>query len=150
MEKVGRILVSDTRYYTGVPCIKGHIAERMRSSRRCVLCLKVDKKKWDKANRHHVDRVIRNSHFKRKYGITVHQYNRIYKRQEGLCLLCNQPEIALYGGKVRLLAVDHCHKTGKFRGLLCSACNRGLGSFKDDPDLIWKARKYLLGDYDKA
>lgn len=60
----------------------------------------------------------REAHLKRTYGITIEDYNRILKEQSGKCAVCGKPP------KTMRLAVDHCHKTGKIRGLLCSYCNR--------------------------
>ena len=59
---------------------------------------------------------------KRKYGITLDIYNDMLKNQKGVCKICKQ---LCKSGKV--LAVDHCHQTGKVRGLLCATCNTGLG-----------------------
>lgn len=52
------------------------------------------------------------------------------------CVIC---------GSTENLVVDHCHKTNTIRGMLCNHCNRGLGHFKDDPELLEFARMYLLG-----
>lgn len=62
------------------------------------------------------------------------------EEQDGKCYLCG-------GIDFRNLAVDHNHKTGKVRRLLCSSCNTGLGKFKDDPDLLTKAAVYLKQEY---
>lgn len=56
------------------------------------------------------------------------------EEQGGVCLIC---------GRAALMQVDHCHDTGKVRGLLCSPCNRGLGSFKDSLALVQAAADYL-------
>jgi hypothetical protein len=140
MEKTGQ---TANRYYTGKPCKNGHVDYRMKSNRLCVECLRVRKRIWKKHNVDKKSKHEKNAVYKRKYGITVDQYNELYQRQEGKCLICNEFETSIYKGKSRLLAIDHDHKTGKFRGLLCSGCNMGLGSFKDNADLLWKARKYL-------
>jgi len=58
--------------------------------------------------------------------------------QEGVCAICRRPPSAMTH-----LAVDHDHSTGVVRGLLCGACNLGLGNFRDDPDLLWRANQYL-------
>ena len=58
--------------------------------------------------------------------------------QSGHCAICINKD-------KRKLAVDHCHKTGKIRGLLCSNCNQGLGMFKDNLDFLGRARNYLRG-----
>lgn len=81
----------------------------------------------------------------RKYGITGVQYNDLFEKQNHLCAICNKPESSVDGRtkKVRRLAIDHCHVTGKVRGLLCSSCNHGLGRFKDDIELLKKAIYYL-------
>jgi hypothetical protein len=72
---------------------------------------------------------------KKNYGISQEQYDEMLKRQGNGCKFCGKtPE----ENKQRL-AVDHCHDTGKVRGLLCSTCNLGLGYFMDDISLLTKA-----------
>jgi len=78
--------------------------------------------------------------FRNKFGIGLHQYQAILEEQGGLCYLCGQNDF-------RNLAVDHCHKTGKVRRLLCSNCNMGLGKFNDNPDLLRKAANYVEQDF---
>jgi hypothetical protein len=69
--------------------------------------------------------------------------------QWGLCAICGKGENTLGGGSgktpmvLMVLSVDHDHHTGKVRGLLCSACNRGLGSFGHDAKLLLAAARYL-------
>jgi hypothetical protein len=60
--------------------------------------------------------------------------------QKGLCKICGTREP---GGFANQWAVDHCHITGRVRGLLCTNCNKGLGYFKDSPSLLWTCVKYL-------
>lgn len=77
----------------------------------------------------------RNSRLFYKYGITLNQYNCLFNVQKGLCLICRS--------RKKILCVDHDHKTGKVRGLLCDFCNKGLGYFKDDMRLILRSVEYL-------
>ena len=85
----------------------------------------------------------RASEYRRLYGISVEDYARLFKRQGGICGICGKAP-----GN-RRLAVDHDHRTGKIRGLLCSTglrggCNYGLlGSRDKDPELFLKAYRYL-------
>lgn len=81
-------------------------------------------------------------HLRRDFGITQEQYNEIFANQDGKCIICgkHQKELKM------ALAVDHDHSTNEVRGLLCGPCNRGLGMFKDDPDLLQKALDYLRKD----
>jgi hypothetical protein len=82
----------------------------------------------------------------RKFGITLDQFNAAMKAQGGVCAICKRPSKTLHAsGKVKDLAVDHDHETGRFRGLLCTSCNNGLGRFKDSPDLLAAAIAYLKG-----
>lgn len=81
---------------------------------------------------------------KRIYNITVEQYNEIVVRQNGVCAICLQPNREKQNEKEKRLCVDHSHKTGNNRGLLCGHCNKGLGQFSDSPILLEKALKYLL------
>lgn len=81
--------------------------------------------------------------FYEKYGISLSDYQRMHDEQNGACASCSQPETDMRSGQIRWLAVDHCHSTGAIRGLLCGHCNKGIGHFKDDPDLLRKAAAYL-------
>lgn len=72
------------------------------------------------------------------YGITQVDYDRMLEKQAGLCAICHGPPV----GKPFLL-VDHCHTTGKVRGLLCQSCNVGMGHFRDDPGRLEAAAMYL-------
>ena len=58
-----------------------------------------------------------------KFGLTIEQYNEIFESQNGVCLICGNIETRTRRGKPTRLAIDHCHISGKVRGLLCSACN---------------------------
>ncbi len=73
----------------------------------------------------------------RRYGLTVESYNELLASQNGVCLVCKQEETG------KALAVDHCHITGKIRGLLCCNCNRAIGYLEDDPDRAEELAKYL-------
>lgn len=78
------------------------------------------------------------SNLRQKYGITVEQFNNLLAQQQGVCAICKKPEI-----DNKRLSVDHCHKTKTIRGLLCSACNGGLGLFKDDCYSLQQAIEYV-------
>ena len=75
---------------------------------------------------------------RKNYGITLAQYEAMYTAQGGVCAACGQPErvYSKRAGRLRYLAVDHDHTTGKVRALLCQECNTALGSLHDDPTRI--------------
>jgi hypothetical protein len=73
------------------------------------------------------------------YGMTLEEYTDLLARQGLGCAICGAPENA----DGRSLHVDHDHKTGRVRGILCADCNFGLGKFKDDPELLQAAIDYL-------
>ena len=75
----------------------------------------------------------------RTFGITLDEYNCIFEYQKKCCAICKKP--VPKGGK--RLAVDHCHITGKVRGLLCMSCNRALGKFRDLDELVINAGEYV-------
>jgi Recombination endonuclease VII len=81
----------------------------------------------------------------KKFGMTAEDYARMEMEQGGMCAICLQPETAIdpRSKEVRSLSVDHDHVTGKVRGLLCGACNVGLGKFADSPERLTAALKYL-------
>lgn len=76
---------------------------------------------------------------KRKYGMTLEQYDEMLAAQGGVCAICGGPHVGT-GGRYH---VDHDHDTGKVRGLLCGPCNTGLGQFKDSSLVMEKAMAYL-------
>jgi len=76
---------------------------------------------------------------KSTFGITLSEYNALLAKQNGGCAICNK---TAEQNKKRL-AVDHCHKSNKIRGLLCSACNQAIGLFKDQIVLMKSAIKYI-------
>ncbi len=87
-----------------------------------------------------------NRYLLRNYNVTLEWYEKEYKKQDGLCAICHK-EGFLMNPKVHKtrLVVDHCHKTGGVRGLLCHNCNRALGLFKDEIKTILSAATYLEG-----
>lgn len=87
----------------------------------------------------------RRSKLKTQYGITLDDYERMLASQNGVCAICRKREVSIdpQGGKVKSLAVDHCHATGKVRGLLCNACNGGLARFRDNAMALRVAADYL-------
>ena len=89
----------------------------------------------------------RNNALKRRYGITLDQYNEMFVSQDGACAICKEEEtVTGKDGKAKPLCVDHNHTTGKVRALLCYRCNAGIGYLQDSPYITEQATKYLL-DY---
>jgi hypothetical protein len=86
-------------------------------------------------------------HLKKSYNLTIEQYNEMLKQQNGVCAICGKEEITKDSLRnVRKLSVDHNHKTGKIRGLLCASCNHVLGNAKDNIEILLKAIAYLTKD----
>lgn len=81
---------------------------------------------------------------KHAYGLTPEAYNKMLMEQDFACKICRHPMCG------KALAVDHCHKTGKVRGLLCDKCNWGLGHFKDNVYALQTAIEYLFESEEKA
>ncbi|MFJ6659108.1 endonuclease VII domain-containing protein [Streptomyces sp. NPDC091377] len=79
----------------------------------------------------------RQDHLKRSYGLTEAERDAMVASQMGLCVICL---------KAPPIHVDHCHKTGKVRGVLCFNCNSAIGKLGDDPDAVRRAAAYLEGN----
>lgn len=80
-----------------------------------------------------------NNNLMRKYGITLEQRDQMHSDQDGKCLICERD----FDDTGFPAHVDHCHDTGKIRGLLCKFCNTGLGQFQDNIEWLEAAIKYL-------
>lgn len=94
-------------------------------------------RRWRETNKPRVIAIRRKSNLKTRFGITVEQYETMFLNQNGRCAICGrEPDL-------QRLHVDHDHKTGRVRGLLCMTCNTALGKFSDDPELLRKAIEYL-------
>ena len=68
----------------------------------------------------------------KQYNLTLVDYNRLHTQQKGLCAICGLPATARVRGRVKSLSVDHNHRTGEVRGLLCVKCNTAIGSLNVD------------------
>ena len=115
----------------------------------CRICAKESIFKWrdknpektyliNKKARHKNDK-YRDWTLKKKYGLSFIEYNELLERQNFSCAICNKNQ----SDCKTLLHVDHCHESGKIRGLLCMNCNTGIGSLKESTDLLQKAIEYI-------
>jgi uncharacterized metal-binding protein len=77
---------------------------------------------------------------KNLYGVTREQYDKIFEVQAGCCKLCGISQTELK----KTLVIDHNHKTGRIRGLLCNPCNAALGLFKENAETLKKAVEYVI------
>lgn len=84
----------------------------------------------------------------KNYKMTSAEFNDLWASQDGKCGIC-EVDLMPRGRQSNSVAVDHNHKTGAVRGLLCQACNRAIGLFKDNPKILQSAAKYLdkMGHY---
>lgn len=98
-------------------------------------------RKWAKEHPDKTRASIRNAYLKKNYGIRQIEYDRLYQIQQGRCGLCHIHQTEL----LKRFAVDHDHKTGLIRGLLCFDCNTGLGKFGDSIERLERAAAYLRG-----
>lgn len=97
-------------------------------------------RKWVEANPEKVKINMRRRKLWRKFGITLEQYDAMLQHQGGVCALCRNPP------KKKVLVVDHNHKNGKVRGLLCDACNRALGLIEVRIGSLFPLYFYLVRD----
>lgn len=109
----------------------------------CKECQAARALEWFRDNRERSIATARRTHLRKAYGITVEEYDAMLEEQGHRCGICGEPESAMLAGKVKSLAVDHCHNSDRVRGLLCNNCNRAIGLLKDDVDVLRKAIVYL-------
>lgn len=102
----------------------------------CKMCAKENHKKWYTEN----FKQIREQKIKNKFGITIDQYNEMLLKQNNKCAICGKHQ----NENKKSLAVDHNHKTGHVRGLLCYNCNISIGKLGDDLFGLIKAVDYII------
>ena len=108
----------------------------------CKICKKEEYKEYGALYRKknpYDPRKDKNNKLKYAYGITIEIYEEILEKQNWVCAICGTDG----NEKKYNFHVDHCHKTGKVRGLLCSNCNSGIGNLRDSVDLLEKSIEYL-------
>ena len=98
-------------------------------------------REWRKRN----PEKAKDADLKKSYGISFDDYTTLLAEQQGACAVCRTaPGVVGTGNSSKgTLAVDHCHATGTYRGLLCTNCNLGIGSFFENPDLLIAAAEYI-------
>jgi hypothetical protein len=145
------------KIYNGSPCVQCQSTEKWVTSYSCVPCTKkrvrerdpnitkkyqqknkervnLKSKKWRKKDTNKKIRYL-NGNLK-KYGIDLIEYNKLVELQNKKCFICQKiPK--------KRLVVDHCHKTGKTRNLLCSNCNTGLGFLYEDIEIMKNMIEYV-------
>ncbi len=116
----------------------------------CKECSRIASKWYHKENPQKAKIYSHRSRRKRTsdcYQFTVKEYEVLLQRSNGVCEICGSPEtIKSRTGTLRPLSIDHCHKTGKIRGLLCHRCNVAIGLFKEDLDIMASAASYLINN----
>jgi hypothetical protein len=172
------------KYFTGIPCIRGHFSERYTSTRKCLdCCVFYDRefskndpqaardksKKWAnnnpdkihdmntrwnvenpekkllssknyvKNNPEKVKLVKHKSMLKAKYNISLEDKAKMLDSQDGKCKICKNT-IELISKNTH---VDHCHKTGKVRSLLCHPCNTMIGLSGENPEILRLGADYI-------
>ena len=117
-----------TTYHSITKCPKGHY-ERFVTTNNCAECSKNSCAKRSKASKW--------SRIKKEYGITEEDFNKLINLQNNKCSICK--------GELnnKNTHIDHCHKTGKVRSLLCNKCNQAIGLFNENLEKIESAINYL-------
>ena len=139
-------------YWAPNKCKRGHNSPRYTSTKSCVECGSVRRKEtqprllvvgraWRKKHAARLRAAKRERHLQKNYGMTSAQYDAAVLVQNGLCAICQTAPTK------KKLVVDHCHATGKVRGLLCDACNTGIGYLGDSSTRVegalWYLRRYV-------
>lgn len=140
------------QYTHATHCKNGHPFEgdnliNTGGQRRCRTCQIEYQRQYrarnrEKTRRYANDYYRTHGHGKRiskSYGLDRDEYDQLLAEQGGVCAICKNDD-------VKALAVDHCHETGRIRGLLCNKCNRGLGLLGDSYDAILRVLDYLRED----
>lgn len=120
---------------------------RGQAKSRCKACTSLATKEWrrkkpdyERTRYQRVKVETRERHLIRKYKVSLADYRRMLVAQEGKCAICGAPEHEQHNG---VFHVDHCHNTGRVRGLLCRGCNHILGHVRDDATVLARAIGYL-------
>ena len=115
---------------------------------------KTPEERREKVQRNKKDPLTRKAYkLKHKYNLTLERYNNMLIEQDDRCPICDEPLVEdVFEKNVKGVSnkphVDHCHETGRVRGLVCKGCNLILGYAKDDPNILYNAIDYLINKKD--
>lgn len=123
-------------------CNKNHVAKwRQNNPEKAKLLIEKQSEKWAKQQarwrKENPELHLQNK--LKKYHLTLEDYNTFLLIQDNKCKIC----LISFNDVIKGANIDHCHTTGKVRGLLCHSCNKGLGFFKDNTELLKIAIEYL-------
>jgi hypothetical protein len=118
-------------HHSGGPFARSNVYSKEALERKRAREREYDKERW---NDPEFRRAKADSRHKRLYGISLDERDAMEREQDGKCAICREK---------KKLVVDHCHTTGKVRGLLCGSCNKALGFLKDDSERIARLLDYL-------
>lgn len=107
----------------------------------CSKCVREYSARWKNKNRDQTRRTDKYCQAKLKYGLSKDQYDGLIQKQGSKCAIC-LCELDPFDGTTNT-HIDHCHESGKVRGILCRACNVALGGFRDNIDALRRAISYL-------
>lgn len=116
-----------------------------RLKNRCRDCYNIRQKEWRINNPESRSRTVRQNKIVSKYGMTLQKFDEMARNQGGVCAVCHNPNNI----EGRELTVDHDHKTGEIRGLLCHSCNLVLGLVGDSLDRLLDLHEYLRNHQEK-
>lgn len=144
-----RSLSPDGRQPRCRQCRNAYAGEYWRKNKEA---LYAQQRAWVKANAEYVSEYnkaykranaekVRNQKLMNTYGITSENYDSMLSEQGGGCAICGSETSRSRAS--RHLHVDHCHETGRVRGLLCNSCNTGLGRFREDHEILARAAEYV-------
>jgi hypothetical protein len=111
----------------------------------CKPCQSAKARQWSKDNPERRNRNRWLYELKSRYGMTEQSWENLLRKQGGGCAICGAKEDGsrYVSGVDRRMSVDHCHETGRVRGILCNRCNRAIGLLKDNVQLLERAIGYL-------
>mgnify|MGYP001618153116 CR=1 FL=1 len=111
---------------------------------KCKLCMNAHSRKYFKEQRNKAKLLVYNKEYSLKqYGLSLEEYETLFRKQNGVCAICGLAETRTQNGRVYAISVDHDHRTGKVRGLLCQKCNQAIGLFGENINNVLNAAKYL-------
>lgn len=114
---------------------------------RCISCDRAARENYRKTNEDRFRKVARKKQLKHKYGLSTGDYEKMLLSQNSGCAICetkNPNGETSDSDFMKHFSVDHCHNSGKVRGLLCTACNRALGFLQESPKILSRALEYLV------